>query len=63
MRSYRSSLICAPLIWFEGEFRENVLVRVDESGKIAQIGTDLSPNDGETTVVLENQVLFEILGA
>ncbi|KAF8365891.1 cpin-1 [Pristionchus pacificus] len=58
MRSYRSSLICAPLIWFEGEFRENVLVRVDESGKIAQIGTDLSPNDGETTVVLENQALL-----
>ncbi|GMS99641.1 hypothetical protein PENTCL1PPCAC_21816, partial [Pristionchus entomophagus] len=58
MPSYRSSLIRAPLVWVEGEFHENVLIRVSESGKIEEIGTHLTPREGETEVTLDHQALL-----
>ncbi|GMT26947.1 hypothetical protein PFISCL1PPCAC_18244, partial [Pristionchus fissidentatus] len=56
--SYRSSLIRAPLVWMDGEFRENIDIRINDKGRIEEIGDNLSSREGESVVTLENQALL-----
>ncbi|GMR52446.1 hypothetical protein PMAYCL1PPCAC_22641, partial [Pristionchus mayeri] len=58
MPSYRSTLVRAPLVWTDSQFRENILIRVDASGRIEDIGEHLSPREGETQVTLDNQAIL-----